>query len=381
MNGSELMRKILEGGSLPGMLPVALRLLEMSEDEAADAREMARVIEGDPGLSLSLLRLVNSPAYRQGPAEVTSVQRALGILGLREVCFMALSMSLTDALLKLPGGADYHLFWRASIHRAMLVRLLGEKVRLPNPAEAGTLALTLEIGLPMLLKALEPDQLAGFPGFHVSLDEQLAWERDRFGLDHRQAGLELVNSWKLPEVFAQCQAYHGQQTGPPPSPLVELVNLCRLAVESFFAPGVELTAIQDAARASLGLEPEELNQMLVASLTSAGDLATAMEIKLDRQADLTAVLEKAHAKLGDLRAQAAPRLRAILGEEPDLRQVRKKALLAEISSVIGGLKGLAEQFSVHAMADDLAARQAQTIVEEADRLEQVLDEIDGFTEF
>lgn len=381
MDGSDLMQRILAGGSLPGMLPVALRLMEMSEDEAADAREMARVIEGDPGLSLSLLRLVNSPAYRQGPAEVTSVQRALGILGLREVCFMALSMSLTDALLKLPGGADYHLFWRASIHRAMLVRLLGEKVSLPNPAEAGTLALTLEIGLPMLLKALEPGQMNGFPGFHVSLDEQLAWERASLGLDHRQAGEELVKAWRLPEVFAQCQAYHGQEGAPPPSPLVELVDLCRLAVESFFAPGVELTAIQDAARASLGLDSDTLNQMLVTSLTNAGDLASAMEIKLDRQADLTAVLEKAHAKLGELRAQAGPRLRAILGDEPHLRRLRKKALLAEISAIIGGLKGLAGQFTVHALADDLAARQAQSIVEEADRLEQVLGEIDGFTEF
>lgn len=381
MDGSELMQLILAGGSLPGMLPVALRLLEMSEDESADAREMARVIEGDPGLSLRLLRLVNSPAYRQGPAEVTAVQRALGILGLREVCFMALSMSLTDALLKLPGGADYHLFWRASIHRAMLTRLLGEKAGLANLAEAGTLALTLEIGLPMLLKALEPEQMADFPGFHVSLDEQLAWEQGRFGLDHRQAGGELVKAWRLPEVFAQSQAYHGQEGDAPPSPLVELVDLCRLAVESFFAPGVELTAIQEAAKSRLGLEPEALNQMLVSSLTNAGELASAMEIKLDQQADLTAVLEKAHARLRELRAQAAPRLRAILDDEPNLRRVRKKALLTEISAILGGLKGLAGQFTVGAVADDAAARQAKTIVEEASRLEEVLEEIDGFTEF
>ena len=117
-----ILERVFARGSVPSLSPLVVKLVEMASDDKASAKNLAGVIEQSPGLTVRLLRLVNSPAHRVSEAEVTGVQRAVVLLGLREVRIMALSISLRDTLPVKKGDHIYHAFWRGSLHRAALAR-------------------------------------------------------------------------------------------------------------------------------------------------------------------------------------------------------------------------------------------------------------------
>ena len=162
--------------------------MNMASDDEASAKDLAGVIEQSPGLTVRLLRLVNSPAHRVSEDEVTGVQRAVVLLGLREVRIMALSISLRDTLPVKKDQPVYHAFWRSSLHRASLARQTALEL-IPDLAEEAFVAgLLLDLGLPLLLGALVENEADGFPGVDRPLETQLAWERGNPGLGPPRAG-------------------------------------------------------------------------------------------------------------------------------------------------------------------------------------------------
>jgi HD-like signal output (HDOD) protein len=166
--GRQILGRVLAKGSLPSLSPLAVKLVEMASDDRSSAADLARIIEQDPGLTTRLLRLVNSTAYRRSHEEITSVTRAVLMVGLREVRIMALSLSLRDTLPVKKAGPDYHLFWRSSLNRAVLSREVARRLALAEAEEAFVAGLLLEMGLPLLLRALKDEEAAGFPGFGAS---------------------------------------------------------------------------------------------------------------------------------------------------------------------------------------------------------------------
>jgi HD-like signal output (HDOD) protein len=162
---AEILERVLGTGSVPSMSPLAVRLVEMAADDRSSAQDLANIIEQDPGLTARLLRLVNSPALRRSEDEITNIARAVVLLGLREVRIMALSISLRDTLPLKKGGQDFHLFWRSSLHRAILARETASRLALATKDEAFVAGLLLEMGLPLLLWVLSPEEAGGFPGF------------------------------------------------------------------------------------------------------------------------------------------------------------------------------------------------------------------------
>ncbi len=65
---------------LPTLPAVAVRILELTGDTAAEAQQIARLIESDPSLTARILQLVHrSDAGIRG--DVTSVERAVVLLG------------------------------------------------------------------------------------------------------------------------------------------------------------------------------------------------------------------------------------------------------------------------------------------------------------
>jgi HD-like signal output (HDOD) protein len=62
----------------PMLLP---RLIQAMNDDDVSRRELARIISTDPVLAGNLVRLANSPVYRQRDAAIESVDRAVAVLG------------------------------------------------------------------------------------------------------------------------------------------------------------------------------------------------------------------------------------------------------------------------------------------------------------
>jgi HD-like signal output (HDOD) protein len=366
------LRRVLAKDTLPSFSPLALKLVQAAADEDCSIVQLVEIVEKDPGLSAKLLAMVNSPFYHRG-IEITSIRRAVVTLGLKDLRMLTLSVSLKSALPPSHGKLDFSLFWRTSLHRAVLARETAALVGIADPEEAFVTGLIHEIGLPLLLMALRSEELGGFPGFHHSLDEQQLWELDRFGLDHYRVGAEVLSAWGLPQSLIDCQLMVKDGHGESVSSLAKLADFARRAAESFFAPGVELTQVHNIAKSRFGLGEDKVNQLLVDSLSKVADVADALEINLDVEADMDEILSKAEEALISLKRQMVPQAKALLKQRKAGGEIRDnglsgiKAPLLDLGGFVGRLSRNLEQ------GHDQSTR-IKGMLKEMDKLSTVLDE-------
>lgn len=392
----QIMERILAKGSLPSLSPIALRLIQMAADDAASTPELAGLIGQDPGLTARLLRMVNSPAFRRLDREISSINKALSFLGLREVRIMALSLSLRDTLPVKKGGPDYHLFWRSSLHRAVLAREVARRLALPEVEEAFVAGLLQEMGLPLLLRALSPEQLQGFPGMGASRKRQINWERQSLGLDHHQVGAQVMERWGLPRVLVECQQVLSDNDRDRVPILVEVTDFAHRGTEAFFMPEIHLTDIYQVAWRYFGFDDETVNHLLATTLVYVGEAASTLDVELNQEADLLEVMEKANQALSRLSSQLAPHVQAVISgqnlpptpaqrdpaQEAADQRIKDDAVAHTLDAVVHEIRnplmsvgGFAKRLAKQVQGADHLKRYAEVIVAEAARLDQVLTDI------
>jgi HD-like signal output (HDOD) protein len=92
-----ILQKIRKVGSLPSAPTVAVEVLRLAQDQEVSLTEIGTVIELDPALTAKILKVVNSPVSGVS-SEVSSLTRAIALLGLRTVKILALGFSLIDSI-------------------------------------------------------------------------------------------------------------------------------------------------------------------------------------------------------------------------------------------------------------------------------------------
>ena len=85
----------VKGRKVPASKLVVLNLLTQLQDPDAELGKIAGMIAKDPVLSVKLIKLVNSAAF-SGRREITSLQHAVSMLGLRQVKSWATLLSLSN---------------------------------------------------------------------------------------------------------------------------------------------------------------------------------------------------------------------------------------------------------------------------------------------
>ena len=78
---------------LPSPAGVALEILRLTHDADSTIDEIASVVESDPAIASRILKLANT-SLAGLPRQVASVHRAVSMLGIRTVSYLALGFSL-----------------------------------------------------------------------------------------------------------------------------------------------------------------------------------------------------------------------------------------------------------------------------------------------
>src|SRR4030042_3905279 len=110
-------------------LPITVsKILEITKKPNVDAKELNNVISLDPVLTGRILKLVNS-AYYSLPNQITSIIRAIVMLGINTVKNLALSTSIVNTINKKENfnALDMDGFWRHSICVGVLAKTFANK--------------------------------------------------------------------------------------------------------------------------------------------------------------------------------------------------------------------------------------------------------------
>lgn len=249
-----------ELGDLPTLPSVATKLLQMAMNEDVQVKDVVRVIESDPSMTMRLLALCRRAAYRTRHP-ITTVEMAVVMLGIEAVRSLVLSVAIFDwssgaaeayrrnapsaatargRMSTRPAGAaapepkvsfNRVGFWQHSIAVACCADLIArEHPELDlHPEECFVCGLIHDLGK-LALDLVLPKAYARV----IELAEQRQgnisdFERPIVGLDHMTAGRTLGQKWNLPQLLIDAMSMHhlGATDLPegPSNRVVAVVNL------------------------------------------------------------------------------------------------------------------------------------------------------------
>jgi len=219
------------------VLPEAVvRVRAILDDDSKGAQDIARVIQSDSTLSMTVLRLANSARFAPAGKEVCSLSAAIQRLGGRRTLHLLIAisgkvhMSIRHPLLQ----SIHRESVEYSLRVAAVAQILAGVLRAADPGEAFLAGLLHDVGIsaivcavPEELSACEPDEL-----------------RHCVEMLHREMGGRLLLHWGMPACFSQVAVHHGIESDDRPhEQLIDFVD----AAASLLSAG-NIAADPDAAR-------------------------------------------------------------------------------------------------------------------------------------
>lgn len=187
---------------------VYMRVKAVLEDPHSSAADMADAISTDPSTAARLLRMANSPFFGFA-AQVEQVSRAVSLLGTVQVHDLVLATSIASAFAGMKTAAlDVAVFWRASVRRAIVAKLLAGRCNLQDGERAFVGGLLSHIG--ELVIALQVPDIAERTAVSAA-DRRVpihAVQREVLGFDYAQVGGELLAAWHLPASLVEMVRDH-----------------------------------------------------------------------------------------------------------------------------------------------------------------------------
>jgi HD-like signal output (HDOD) protein/serine phosphatase RsbU (regulator of sigma subunit) len=292
----------IKPADLPAPPQAAIEIMRACSRQDVSLQELSRLAGSDPMLTAELLRLVNSSFYGLSRS-VQSLSHAVTVLGQRALRNLCLCISVRDAL---KGGAlaglDTTGFWEDSLRRAVSARLLAEPARL-LPDDCFTAGLLQDFGLLVMLY-LAPDKAPLWPSLRAQDPaSRLAAEHASFQTGHDQVGLNLAQSWQLPETLAQAIGSHHQSTDSLAED--EAKHLARVlhcadwmaCVYSVTDKGSALERCREVAANLLALDRQATEECLSNIPQQVEDAASALGLHISQQEDFDQILRGANLQL------------------------------------------------------------------------------------
>lgn len=216
----EVARQLQKLYRLPPMPALALRILRLTANPEATARELAELIEFDPSLTAQIMRYARSALFNY-PGQIQSVQEAVTrVLGFDRVAHVALGIASVRAFdVPREGMLGMDQFWRHSLYSAFLCQNMAAK----GGADKGLAylcGLLHNFGL-LLIGHLFP---AEFEELNVlreanpdvsmrSLEQQVFGgdrEHEMLVVGHGAIGGILHRLWQLPDAVVKAAGVHQQ---------------------------------------------------------------------------------------------------------------------------------------------------------------------------
>ena len=224
--------------SLPAMPNVVMKALGIIKDESAGISDLAKIVSYDQSLTTQILKLVNS-AYYGMPQQITSIKRAIALLGTNEIKKNVIAIAMKPMLTSRGGK---HL-WEHSIACAVAAETLAKDVNIIHPSEAFLLGFLHDIGKivlnhnsPIIYNKLKILQSEG--------NDILELEKFMLGATHTDVGFALARKWQLPIVIANCIKYHHRPKLSSISNLISIITFADMIVNQKLESSVELKNVE-----------------------------------------------------------------------------------------------------------------------------------------
>ena len=212
---------------------VYLEVKKVIDNPDATMADLSRAISIDPGMTATVLKLVNSAFYAM-PRKVETISRAVGILGMQPVHDLTLAVAITRAFGQLDQQVmSMDVYWANSFFSGLVARELARRCFLVDSERMFVEGLLREIGHLIMYdqlpeqseQALRESAQTGKP-IHLVEQQQL-------GFDFTEVG----QAWQLPKNLGIAIRHQNQPSGTPDHGFeAALLNMANALTEGFQSP-------------------------------------------------------------------------------------------------------------------------------------------------
>lgn len=312
-----LLRRMRHKGDFPALSDAVSSIQRIAASENENLSSLANEILRDVALTQKLLRLANTAHFRLTSGGVSTVSRAVALMGFAGVRNLALSLVLVDRMNdKAHAQQIKQEFMRSLLAGTLAEELCPDGLTLGGGREEAFLGAMFQ-GLGRLLTEFyfpeEAEQVrrlvhpGAAPARGTSRQSVPEGEASLsvLGVSYEDLGLGVARHWALPDALQRCM--HAP-TGNPPAqpPAAHLERMRWVAIAANDVADRLLHSAPEAAEAQitesafrharvLGLTEREVIAAVGRSRTRLTELARGMEIRLQSGAPAERLLAPAHA--------------------------------------------------------------------------------------
>jgi len=253
---------------LPPLPEVASKVINMVSDPDVSFKLVAQEISKNQAMTANILKLCNSAFFSKGK-EITSIDRAIVTLGLKEVKDIVLLVAAKPVLDKPVSGYDLAQgdLWKQGLAVATMSRdiaIAKKRKDLSDIVFTGgiihnvgkvVIALFVQQAFRQILELVQTGNIA----FHVA-------EKEIMGYNHQEVGEKILIKWNFPPVLRSIVRFYQDPAASPPEHMLE-VSIVHIANAICLMGGVGIGSdglyheIKDEAIKKTGLTQAELEEL------------------------------------------------------------------------------------------------------------------------
>jgi serine/threonine protein kinase len=301
-----LLRRMRHKSDFPALSDAVARIQRVAASDNESLNSLAAEILKDVALTHKLLRLVNSASFRHaGGGTISTVSRAIALVGFAGVRNMALSLVLLDHMHDKRHAAQLKEQFLCALMAGQLASELTLQARESEESYLGALLhnlgrLLTEFYLPEEARAIREELRphAARLGDAAPTPEQAS--QRVLGLGFQQLGIGVARAWGLPETLQHCMR---TPEGDPPARRVDgagerlrwVARACNEMAEAAMRVDESAGAMPETLAAryatALGVAPRQMMQAVEASRRKLRELADAMGLRLDSDSPARRLIE------------------------------------------------------------------------------------------
>ena len=216
---------------MPSLSTTAAKVMKVCNSPQASANDINRVISLDPVLTANVLKLINSAYYSLGD-HVTSLTRAIVVLGVNTIKNLALSTAILGTISETKKTPSMDALWSHSILTGVTAKHIATLVQVPHTLREMYFVSGLlhDLGKIPLIQCFpkEYDKV-----IDASKRKNLTMNRSEkiiFGLNHTMVGRVIVKKWRLgsPVKDVILFHHHPEQADTEHQHIVRIVALANI---------------------------------------------------------------------------------------------------------------------------------------------------------
>jgi HD-like signal output (HDOD) protein len=253
---------ILEGVThLPALPSAALKIIEVSNDITSSPKDLMDIIKLDPVLTGRILNLVNS-TYFSMPQRISSLNRALILLGFNTIKNIALSTAFLDASHSGKRLKEVDQLWQHMLAVGVVSKMIAAKLGQPRKTleEFFVAGLLHDIGDLMLFRFAANESLEILNSGREKTFQQGC--REKLDITGAECGEAVMKHWKLPDIF--CDIVHHEERFGSESPMI--INTIHVANKLISSLNIGLVTCPTPPLGideffNIGLHPDALQEI------------------------------------------------------------------------------------------------------------------------